>query len=1126
MATTPKIRLFSSEEYVTNLNITTNIGSLTVRGIVDLSSVDIQVSINGDAFYSDPSLVSLSKGSFVFPNLSSYPNGFELSPGVNTVLFRSVSLDGSVSVPSTLTIDLVKDTTLGEILSPPTGISLKRKANSVEVVWTDVQTSTATGYNIYASTGSSGTGSGYLKVNADVIPASGSFESIEVTEVLDSNTFSLQGLSSQDFEVSTRTIDAVTNTVASLKTLNRVPLILSPSFSFEYSVKGVSTYKKFSFEHNRVDSVGSGVLNNDVFSAVRDSDPLFYVITAVYFDPDLNIIKESRYSSELSGAQLPLDGTIRGIRIRDQSTISQSYLKEVEAAEPTISLIPGSTIQEVHILPFSNEMQKVYFLADFVHRSKSFAALLSIDDPNLSGTSVPVANSAYKQQLKSALSVSEDSAVQALIDNSFDVLASNDATPRLGSRPSVVTQTFYTEKKPTKDLIVSSGAIVSSSSDSNAPRFLAKSQSTISFLDSQRFYNNETKRYEIEVEMVADSPGSDGNLSSGVLDTINSGAPGLKTINNFRSKNGFDRESNLSLAERCMLNKTSVDTGTEGGILSIAKRTPGVLDTKIVGPGDPFMVRDYNPTLGIHLGGKVDVYIKGSRERVVTETFGFKFNVARGMRLEIVDVSSLIFRALDSRLTVDNPIQELIDSKATGYGVYNVSNGSYYDLSSVTFLDFRTFRLGPQSFSTNSEDNVTADYRYRSNNRIVPSVQPVLRVTSVIGEKSGSIDSVLGYTLNRSEDPLYLGNSTEASDFIQINQVGGIPSGISIPVSNEPHVLIGSFEESLNSVSVNHFSVRVYSSDRSVLYFGPEDVNPDYFLVESDGKTSVIRSNSSNIPSGASVVVDYEHDENFVIQYVVNDVLNDLLNRINSSKHINSHIVVKQSVENPVSIEEVIQLKKNYSKSVVDKQVRDLTSVLFDSSRTGETIHVSDVIGAQESADGLDFIVQPFTKFTLSDGALRVRDILLSDSTYIPGLSSGANAVFMLDQPLPFSTVDFGGPITSHRGVFVDNVPFDLTPLSSLSTKSGQAFISGSLGAIVPGITSVTDSGSVLKSLTGNRVFISLYYDGSVPLSELTRGKSFSVSYTVSGDTGVKDIPTSGIEFLTLGDLTSTYRTP
>jgi hypothetical protein len=1139
MPTAPQINFFDNSGITTNLVVTTNQFNLIFTGTVDSNTIDLQINVNGAGFVSDPSLVGLVVPNFTVPNLASFPNGLPLSRGQNVIQLRAIDLSGAVSSISSVTATVIPDTDLQTIQVPPTGVQLQRNASSITLTWVDT-IGEAAGFNVYASTGQGGTESGYLLINSSMIPASTPTETTIDEFPTFSWTYDFTDDSSLDLQIVASTVDPVTGAVVEQKTQNTAPLIQSPNYRYTTSVSTLLTTKRYTFTHDRDASLASGILNNDIFSSVLPSDPLFYVVTAVYYDSTTGVLQESKYSPELSGSPLPLNTIIKGISIRDAGTVAQDYINEIQKSNPTLALIPGSTEREVHIEPFSNEIQKAYFLADFVHRAKSFPALLAIDDPNLTGTSVPVAQSQYKQALQTALSINDATATQALIDGAFDSLAANFGKTRAGPKASSVTQTFFTTVKPTQDLVVNQGAVVSSSSNPSAPRFTSKAIVTMFVSRIQSYYNPVLRRYEITSQMVADAPGSVGNLPAGSLDTVSSGAAGFQTTNVFSSDFGTDLESNLGLAQDAMRAIPSVDTGTEGGYNNTSIGNVGALDVSIVKSGDPEMMRDYDPIRQKHIGGKVDIYVKGIIERTVNETFAFQFNEANNVRFDVIDAANLIFRARDSRLTVSNPIQQMLFSPSQNLGLRNHSDfpTASYDLTGYQILDFQTIQLSnliPQP-ETNLDDFIEGDYRFRSNNKFMASLQPIRRVTSIVGTVSGALDSTVGYSLFKIEDPLLNGESTAASDYVIINQIGNVPSGQEIQINDEQHVLIGQFAEPLGAVGINIFTINVYSSDRSVLYNGPDTTNPDYLVIPGTQTTpiNIQRTFDSAIPNGGIVSVDYENDENFVVTYVINDVLQQLQARVNKMRHVTADVLVKQATENPLLVEMTVQLLPNSDQVTSDNAIRTSYSVLLDNKGTGEPVHQSDVVTLVQKSTGVSYVVQPLTRMTLQDGATRVRDPIPNNYQFIQSLSQYANAVYILTQELPFATSDGGGDQTVHHGVYMDELIMnESSSLVRIGLQVNQFYIIGNQGAVIHGysddatlfpiyITQDAVTAARLR-LTANHVLVSLNF-GSIP-ADTPSNHLFAATYIVSGDTQSQDITTIGIEYLTPGTLTITYKT-
>jgi hypothetical protein len=653
------------------------------------------------------------------------------------------------------------------------------------------------------------------------------------------------------------------------------------------------------------------------------------------------------------------------------------------------------------------------------------------------------------------------------------------------------------------------------------------------------YYNFNNRRYEITVDIVAETIGTTGNRPAGTIKNVSGSVGGLQVINTESTVFGNDRESNTDLATRAMLGFVSVDTGTEGGYANTAAGQVGIIKSRIVKSGDPLMMRDYDEIRHKHIGGKVDVWVQGLRERTVTERFAFTFEIARDIRCQIVDLGTLTFRVLDSRVTPNSPITEILDNPVQGLGVRNVTQGLDYSLAGVTILDYQTFKLNTAITQpvTAADDIVTADYRFRAVNQFKFTLQPVRRVVSVVGEASGPLNNTLGFNLYKTDDPLLTGESTIANDYLVVNQVGGIPTGASITVNDEQHVLIGFSEEPLLSVGINTATIRVFSQDRSIEYDGPGTASPDFDIIAGTPTTPVqiVRTNPSDIVSGQTVSVDYDHDENFTVTYVINDLLQQLQRTVNSRRHITADVLVKQAILNSVELETTIQLKPGSAKDKVDPAVRSNVSLELDQKIIGQGAAQSDVIKAVDATSGVDFQVVPLAKMGYADGSRKLREKILSSSSRVPSLDIGGNQVFILTNALKFPTTDGGGQTTEHRGVFQDDESMVLSSsLDLVGQLSNQAYIIGSEGALITGYsddatlitagftTAVQIEAERLRR-TANHVLLSLSGAGVPPDSP--DNHTYAVSYIVRGDVGPHDITASQVEFLDLGNFTLTIRT-
>ena len=698
---------------------------------------------------------------------------------------------------------------------------------------------------------------------------------------------------------------------------------------------------------------------------------------------------------------------------------------------------------------------------------------------------------------------------------------------------------IYTTVTPIVDIVVPAGTIVTASADSaqNLPAwpFLIAGSFTLPASNAQAFFNFSTQRYELTVDIVAVSSGSSGNRSAGSITTI-TGVAGVNVVNQAATVFGTDVETNEELAARAMLGFQAVDTGTQGGYALTAASQIGITKALVVKSGDPLMMRDYDPVRGKHIGGKVDIWIQGTNERNVTETFAFTFQIALNIRIAIIDLTNLVFRVLDSRVTPSTPIIEILSG--SGQGVFNVTTGQSYDLTGVQILDYETFKLDPtlpDQPVTHIDDVIEADYRFQVVNTFRFTYQPVRRVVSVVGEVSGALDLTNNIVFDKSDDPLITGESTIANDTLTIVQFNGVPSGTTIQVNNETHVIIGFFQVPLNSIGINTDTINVYSADRLTLYQGPSSTTPDYDIIQGTPTTpaKIIRTATSTIVRGQTVSVDYVHDENFTVTYVINDLLQQLQEVVNTKRHVTADVLVKQAVENEVNIETTVQLKPGAGQSTVDAEIRSAVSIVLNTRTIGQGVAQSNVDGAINDQSGVSFNVLPFALMAYADGSIKLREVVDSSFQAVSSLDIGGNNAFILTASLENPTTDGGGLVTETHGVFQDDVQLTNAPsLVQVCAQAHSAFIIGAGGAVITGYSDdatliaqgFTTPDDILAQrllLTANHVVVSLSGAG-IP-EDVPTNHFYTVTYVVRGQKGSHDITASQVEFINLGNFNITY---
>ena len=1121
------------------LVFTTTLDSRFFTGVASSSTVDIEVSIRGGAYTSDPDFVQFDGTTWTIPNPAAFPDGLDLQPGSNQVFVRAVLSNGSVSSPAVLDIRYVQSSDLGVVASIPTNVTLDQLDISIRVTVDGIESPDFRGINFYASTEAGGGNTGYRRINLSTVSSSTTME-----ELTDIGSFDVEA------EVATNPDGSMLSDPQYVRYLSTQVDADGEVFQTDFTeqveipestqrirssvaLQSVRVVRRFSFEHSRTarpNSTPPTVFVN-AFAALQVTDPLYYVVTGVFYNAIQLIEFESAFSVEVVGHPLAVSTAVGNFPVVQPSQIRRGVMDAIARSNPQVKMEPGSYIRDVFIDPFVAESARIRFIVNFLHSSQSFAGLLQIDDPNNTGASIPVASSPYKTGLKAAFGLYNDADVQAVIDRAFESLAGNRGVFRRPGQASRGQVTFFTTKRPTQTLPVAVGATASGGSVT----FRVTQGASIPLEQLASYYDPVRGRWQVTVSVQATQIGSVGNVAAGQVKK--SAITGLSVVNTADMFGGKDQETNRELAVRAQNAIASVDSGTKRGYLQTAADVAGVVQVNVVSAGDPLMQRDLNAE-GVHKGGKVDVWIRGQNLAEVTDTFAFGFDIATDVHfVPIGPPSNLIFQAVDSALSPTTPIVALLDDVSAGYTFRNASTGAEFDLTGYTLLSYNTVQLSKDVVQppVDLTDVVLGDYRRRTGSTFVLPKQPVRVITSVAGTLSGTLPSST-YALYTPAAPTLTGRSVLAGDFVQITPVenGGVftPSGGSVSVLNEPHVLIGEYIEYLDALGANPLTIVVTSTDGLITYRGPNDPSgiSDYTVVSGTETipVAVQRTTTGDITSGQTVLISYQHEENFTVTYKVNNIVKVLQEVVDAKKHITADVLVKDAVEVPIDIGATVILVRGAQKSTVDSLIRTNLANYFSGLALGQPLRQSDVVGVIESTTGVSFVELPITKLVRSPGSLVVKESLATDqpgdSTYL-SWSNPTVSVWLIEDSLSSATTNGGGPVSTFRGVFQDEQVLTLvtsaTP-ATLTASVGCSYIIGSQGISITGLSddatlmsqgynTPTEREARRAFITGNRVLVSTSVDDSP-----TRHK-YDVTYIVGVDSGTKNIVPGDAEYLVVG---------
>lgn len=1139
--------------YRETYNFTTDVASKFFTGSMNADTVDMLVSIRGSAFTSSPDIILFEGTSFTIPNPSAYPSGLQLFSGDNPVQVKAVLTSGQVTSAGVVnaTLSLEKDVKAGVL--PPSGIFVERRDQTVQIVVDGLDDTNVTGYNFYASTEPGGGLTGYHLINITPVISGTTIEvdsnlgtmTVDANIALDNNgdpaanPLYLNILGQQTniggtvFQTDFNQNVLIPDNVTQIKTT--------------ISIDSVRNTVQYSFIHDRraTPSTEYPAIPNSGFNTLLPTDPLYYVVTALYLIDDQEY--ESTLSSEVAASPMMVTPSVAALPMVSRQQIIRDTVLSIFRSHPEMDVKPGSVQRDIFIDPFATEAERIRFIIGFLQAADAFTTLLAIDDPEGTGTSVPVIQSPYKSALKQAFFLNDDTSVQNMIDNAFDHLAARRGVTREPGYRARGSATVYVTKRPTvtQDLYI--GQVASTGS----VRFRLTSAASLTPTGIGTTYNPSTGRFSAQVFIQAESPGEAGNVTTGQVRYLVDGPAGVQITNDARTFGGKNFESNRDLAVRADGILSGVDSGTYRGYTKTILEVPGIRQSAVIDAGHALMMRDRDPVTGKHVGGKVDIWVRGDVGATVTDAFAFSFETVLDGQFEPVgNVSNLRFRAVNTAISSESPLIEMLDIPTWAIEFKDATTGKIFDLTNVTIESDDTILLDSSyndSANIHLADVFRGCYRFRTSNKHVFSQQPVTSISTLVGAVSGTISDT-EYKLFRGSDPLDYGYSSESGDYLQVVQTTGttIPSSTPVVVTGENHVLLGGIEY-LQNLGTNPYTVHVYNADRSVEYIGPYQPTGtrDFTFVLETETTPMgfVMTTGTTLVVGQTVLVDYEHDENFTVTYISNSLVGVAQNAVDLTRHVTADVLVKEALQVGVDLTATIVVRRNQSISVVDSAIRTALSRQFGQFSLGQPVRQADIIDVIKSVPGVSYPVVPFTHLAIQDGAQVIRESILTSlpadyyqSPQAPsGWSTATVEVFLLVNALSSGTLDGGGEINDFRGVFVDesqlllyNDPPDVNGVPLKMTPNG-AYIIGNAGMWIPGysddttlaaqypLASPTDLVNLRQQLTQNRILVAL------PSGTLPSDGTYAVTYVVYGDTGVKNIEPSSTEYLVLGDLNFTY---
>src|ERR1035437_9422002 len=224
--------------------------------------------------------------------------------------------------------------------------------------------------------------------------------------------------------------------------------------------------------------------------------------------------------------------------------------------------------------------------------------------------------------------------------------------------------------------------------------------------NASSYLNPLTGLYELQLPVQSVSAGVATNVAAKTITVLSTAVTGISSISNaLPTSGGADAETNTALAARIVLKLSGNNVGTAAGIQSLVLTNVSVVDSLIIRPGDPLLLRD-------QFGNSVNVVVQGEILTQVIDTKTYNTGtLTYVMNQQPVSAVVLVTGVVGGVQHDFLPV--------TDYSVFidylGVYEGTVKAISSITFLNTGTL--------PDSGTQITISY---SINSLIPTLQALL----------------------------------------------------------------------------------------------------------------------------------------------------------------------------------------------------------------------------------------------------------------------------------------------------------------------------------------------------------------------------------------------------------------
>ena len=311
--------------------------------------------------------------------------------------------------------------------------------------------------------------------------------------------------------------------------------------------------------------------------------------------------------------------------LKTYNQVYSEVVATIKARNASISVNPGSVVNDIFVVPTSNQIVNDIIISDYIGRLQSLDQCLSMQ-----------ADAAYLGLVAGAYNTSTDTITNDISSN-IDKIGANFKQVRSQSTFATGVVSYCRSTPLTSsddDIIIYSGSRVQSTSGETyvvtADAIMLASNGA-AYYDA--FFGN---KWSISVSVMAVDVGTIGNCSVGAITFPVTQIAGIDYIYNKQAiTNGLPAETDSQYVARLKLVYTGNNIGSQDGYKKLIVENTDISEVYVSGAQDKFMRRDEG------YGGKVDVYVLEKQLTQHTESVAAASQYYAFIK-QPVDISSIV----------------------------------------------------------------------------------------------------------------------------------------------------------------------------------------------------------------------------------------------------------------------------------------------------------------------------------------------------------------------------------------------------------------------------------------------------------------------------------------------------